>query len=79
MESLKLIGVAGMDVNKYIDMQKEKGNELDLGTMEGVYVSEVEDAGAASDAGIEKGDVITAIDGKKIKKITELWEYPPSK
>ena len=74
-----VIGVAGMDVNKYIDMQKEKGNELDLGTMEGVYVSEVEDAGAASDAGIEKGDVITAIDGKKIKKITELWEYLANK
>ena len=74
-----VIGVAGMDVNKYIDMQKEKGNELDLGTMEGVYVSEVEDAGAASDAGIEKRDVITAIDGKKIKKITELWEYLANK
>ena len=72
-------GVAGMDVNTYIDMQKEKGNELDLGTMEGVYVSEVEDAGAASDAGIEKGDVSTAIDGKKIKKITELWEYLANK
>ena len=40
--------------------------------MEGVYVAEVTDGGAAAEAGIEKGDVITAVDGQKITKFGEL-------
>jgi hypothetical protein len=31
-----MIGISGMDVNKYVDLEKEKGNEIDLGTMEGI-------------------------------------------
>ena len=55
-------------------MEKEKGNDVDLGTVSGVYVAKVSDASAAEDAGLEKGDVITKFDGKKVSKMSELQE-----
>ena len=67
-----MIGIKGGDVSNYVDAEKEKGNEVDLGTMEGIYIGEVVDDGAAAAAGLQKGDVITSIDGKKIKKFGEL-------
>lgn len=67
-----VLGIEGADVNKYVDQQKENGKEIDLGTMEGIYVSKVSEDGAGFEAGIEEGDVITAVDGKKIKKMAEL-------
>ncbi len=67
-----MIGIKGSDVSAYVDAEKEKGNEVDLGTMEGIYVAEVVEDGAAAAAGLQKGDVITAIDGKKIKRFGEL-------
>lgn len=74
-----VIGIEGGDVNKYVDQQKENGKEVDLGTMEGIYVSKVYDGGAGFEAGIESGDVITSVDGKKIKKMAELQEYLANK
>jgi len=68
------IGVRGKDALQYIDEQKEQGKDVDLGTMEGVYVGEVMEDGAAVDAGIEKGDVITHVDGKKVKNFAEMTE-----
>ena len=70
-----MIGIMGTDVKNYVDSQKDEGKDIDLGTMEGIYVSEVVDDGAASEAGLEAGDVITAIDGKKVTKMAELQEY----
>ena len=67
-----MIGIKGSDVSTYVDVEKEKGNQLDLGTMEGIYVAEVVEDGAAASAGLKKGDVITSIDGQKIKKFGEL-------
>ena len=69
-----VLGVQGQDVSNYIDAEKAKGNEIDLGVIEGVYVATVTDASAAQDAGIEKGDVITEFDGKKVTKMSELQE-----
>lgn len=74
-----VLGIGGSDVNKYVDLQKENGKDIDLGTMEGIYVSEVNEDGAGYEAGIEKGDVITAVDGKKITKMAELQEYLANK
>ena len=67
-----LIGISGIDVNKYVDVEKEKGNEVDLGTMEGIYVAEIVSESAAEDAGLKKGDVITQIDGQKVTQFGEL-------
>ena len=67
-----MIGIQGSDVNAYVDNEKEKGNEVDLGTMEGIYVAKVIDDGAAAEAGLKEGDVITHIDGQKIKSFGEL-------
>ncbi len=67
-----MIGIRGSDVSAYVDAEKEKGNEIDLGTMEGIYVAEVVEDGAAAAAGLQKGDVITSIEGQKVKKFGEL-------
>ncbi len=40
--------------------------------VEGVYIFEVEDFTAAQKAGIKSGDVITEIDGKKVKEVEEI-------
>ncbi len=69
-----LLGIMGQDVSTYIDPQKEKGKDVDLGTVNGIYVGEVSSDGAAAGAGLKEGDVITAIDGKKITKFGELQE-----
>ena len=67
-----MIGIQGSDVNAYVDSEKEKGNEVDLGTMEGIYIAKVIDDGAAADAGLKEGDVITHIDNQKVKTFGEL-------
>ena len=67
-----MIGIKGSDVSTYVDVEKEKGNEVDLGTMEGIYIAEVVEDGAAADGGLQKGDVITKIDDQKVKQFGEL-------
>lgn len=69
-----LLGITGQDVSIYIDAQKAKGNEVDLGTVTGVYVAEVSADGAAAAADLKAGDVILSIDGKNIDKFGELQE-----
>ena len=73
------LGIQGQDVRPYLDMQKEDGKELDLGTNEGVYVAKEDDDGAGAAAGLKTGDVITAIDGKKLTKMAELQEMMAGK
>lgn len=51
-------------------LAEEKGIDI----VEGVYVGEVHDLSAAMEAGIEIGDVITAINGVKIKNGAALQE-----
>ena len=74
-----VLSIMGMDVHNYIDQQKSKGKEVDLGSIDGIYVSKVDDGGAAAEAGIVEGDVIVGIDGKKITKMAELNEFLASK
>lgn len=69
-----LLGVQGGDVTNYIDSEKEKGNEVDLGTNTGVYVKEVSEGSAAEEAGIKSGDVVVNVDGKNVTKMAELQE-----
>ena len=74
-----VIGIRGQDAHNYIDAQKAQGKEVDLGTNEGIYIAEVDEDGAGAAAGLEKGDVITNIDGKKVTKMAELQEYLANK
>lgn len=69
-----VLGVRGADVGTYIDNEKAKGNEPDLGTVSGVYVDEVEEGTAAEELGLQKGDVITAVDDKNVNKMAEMQE-----
>lgn len=69
-----LIGIQGQDVKNYVDAKKDKGEDIDLGTMEGIYVAKVTEESAAEEAGMKEGDVITAIDGKQVNKMAELQE-----
>lgn len=67
-----MIGIQGTDVKNYVDAQKEDNKEIDLGTMEGIYIAKVVEDGAAEAAGLKEGDVITAVDGQKVTKFGEL-------
>lgn len=69
-----LIGIQGQDVKNYVDAKKDKGEDVDLGTMEGIYVGKVTEESAAEEAGLKEGDVIVAIDGKEVSKMAELQE-----
>lgn len=63
-----VLGIVGGTVTAELN---EKEN---LGTVDGVYVADVTEDGAAKNAGIEKGDVIIAFNGKPIKTMAELQE-----
>ena len=67
-----MIGIQGGDVKAYVDSQKEEGKEVDLGTMEGIYVDKVTEGSAAEEAGLEKGDAIIEVDGQKVTKFGDL-------
>ena len=70
-----VIGIQGQDVKNYVDGQKDQGKDVDLGTMEGIYVAKVLEESSAEEAGLKAGDVITAIDGKEMNKMADLQEY----
>lgn len=63
-----MLGVAGADVTSEL-VQKEG-----LKVNEGFYVADFAEISAALAAGIEKGDVITAIDGHRITSFAQLQE-----
>ena len=63
-----VLGIVGGTVTAELNEKEE------LGTVDGVYVSDVTEDGAAKNAGIEKGDVIIAFNGKPIKNMAELQE-----
>ena len=68
-----MIGIQGMDVKNYVDAMKDQDKDVeDFGTMEGIYVDKVVDDGAAAEAGIQKGDVLTSVDGQKVKDFGAL-------
>ena len=58
------LGVAGQDVTS--DIAKA------YGMPEGIYVTQVKEGTAAEAAGIQKGDIITKFDGKKVSSMEAL-------
>lgn len=67
-----LLGIQGRDVASLRQMPENK--DKDFGTVDGVYVTDVTDGGGAKAAGISSGDVIVAVNGKKLKTMAELQE-----
>ena len=63
-----VLGIKGGTVTSELAEEKE------LGTVEGVYVSEVLENGAAKAAGVEVEDVIIALNGKTVKTMAEMQE-----
>ena len=55
-----------------VDDEYTKKNKLSK--IEGVFINELTDAGAAKDAGLKKDDVILSINGTKINSVSELQE-----
>jgi len=53
--------------------------EMDLDVHTGVYIQNLVENGAADDAGLEVGDVITRVDGREVKAVPELQEQIGSK
>ena len=69
-----VLGVQYIPVDDYVSQQKERGNDVELGTVNGIYINEVTPESAAAEAGIQKGDVITHIGDMEITKSGELQE-----
>ena len=67
-----MLGISYRPVDQaFID---EMGKELGISEIGGAYVASVGEGGAASEAGIRKGDIIIAIDGVKIDHTTTITE-----
>ena len=56
------------------ELTQELAEKEGLELIEGVYVADVTEGGAAKLAGMQKGDVLTAINGKKVNTVTQLME-----
>ena len=56
------------------ELTQELAEKEGLENIEGVYVAEVTDGGAAKLAGMKSGDVITSINGKMVNSTTQLKE-----
>lgn len=63
-----LLGVRISDVNA------ETAGKMKLERVEGVYVAEATNNGAAKEAGIKEGDIIVNVDGKSVRTSAELQE-----
>lgn len=56
------------------DVTPQLLNELELKETKGIYLSGIVEGGAAADAGLKEGDIITSIAGKNVVKTSELLE-----
>ena len=67
-----MLGISFRPIDQaFID---EQGKELGIDRIGGAYVASVSEGGAASEAGIRKGDVILAIDGVELGDGSSLQE-----
>ncbi|KAF5029620.1 Periplasmic pH-dependent serine endoprotease DegQ [anaerobic digester metagenome] len=57
-----------------VDITAATAKQYGLSSMKGVYVSAVSDGGAASEAGIEAGDVILSVGGEEVNSSSRLLE-----
>jgi len=64
-----ILGVTILDVKNLTDEQKTK-----VKVLEGAYINDFAQFSSAKGAGIEPGDVITAVNETKVKSVNELQE-----
>ena len=64
-------GFIGVNI---VEVSQPLVDEMDLEVNAGVYISGLAEGGAAADAGLRKGDVITNVDGKTISRNSQLLE-----
>ena len=57
-----------------MDVNQELATERNLSVTSGVYIDDLTDGGAAQYAGLLPNDVITGIDGQRIKSADQLIE-----
>ena len=63
-----VLGIIGSSVSG------ELAEREDLGTVDGIFISRILKNGAAEKAGMKAGDVITTVNGKKVRNMAELQE-----
>ncbi|MFN0035655.1 MAG: Do family serine endopeptidase [Saprospiraceae bacterium] len=57
------------------DLDSETARELGLPNAEGVLINRIASEGAASDAGLQAGDVVIGVNGTIVRSTSELQEY----
>ena len=57
-----------------IEMSADLAKDKKIDFINGVYIESVNDRSSAKEAGLKKGDIITAIDGEKINSSSKLQE-----
>lgn len=79
------LGVQAMDLNDESTVKEyNRQNNTQLKTQQGILVQSLSENGGALAAGLEKGDIITEIDGQKITSLSKLTftianKYPGDK
>lgn len=67
------VGIQGIDLtNEATVREYNRANDTDFKSSQGVLVAELSENGGAIEAGLEKGDIIREIDGKKIRSFNAL-------
>ncbi len=61
-----MLGVAGTDVTQEI------AEQFDLEASRGAVVDSVQEDTGAADAGVQRGDIITAVDGEPLATMAQL-------
>jgi len=67
-----VLGVIIQDVAMAKETKHEKAKDLQIN--EGVFVAEFADRSSAKEAGVQEGDVITAVNGTKVRNVGELQD-----
>lgn len=57
------------------DLDSETARDLGLPNAEGVLINRIASEGAASDAGLQAGDVVIGLNGTNVRSTSELQEY----
>ncbi|TLG77462.1 S1C family serine protease [Culicoidibacter larvae] len=65
------LGIQGIAIEDLSASQRQQLNIPDSVTS-GIYIAEVNSGSAAASAGVQKGDIITSIDGKDVGTVTQL-------